>query len=96
MEGNEIIIPIFCVKPDISSKPINARIFFNDKEIYCFSIENNDLRYLRYDIGNLGYKVGDIVYIGFEVDSLWAPSEYGMSEDSRLLGVAVGRIEFVK
>jgi len=96
IRGTKIVIPIFCLKPDIEKKPVNTKIFFNNKFVDELEIADHNIRYLTYDVTKMRYKTGGVLEIKFEVDSLWAPSEYGMSEDSRLLGVAVGRIEFVK
>ena len=93
IRGNKILIPLFCLKPDIAEEPIEVKIFSGDRMIGDFVIENDRVKYLEGDIAGMGYEVGEYLDIRFEVDSLWSPIDYG-SEDTRNLGIAVGNIEF--
>jgi len=94
IKGETIVIPIFCLKPDIDLSPINIKIFFDDKQVDCFVLDNTDLKYLLYDVTDMGYKIGDTINIKFKIDSLWSPQDYG-SEDARHLGIAIGEIKFL-
>lgn len=94
VEGDVMIIPIFCLKPDINSEYIKVKIFLDESQIHYIYLKDNNLRYLRCNMNDQGYKIGDVIYVSFEVDSLWRPSDYGM-EDGRYLGIAVGRVKFI-
>lgn len=95
IKGNSILIPVFCLKPDINEKPVSIKIFIDNKMMGDFIIDNNEVKYLKGNIVGMGYKVGEYIDIKFEVDSLWVPAEYGIGNDTRDLGIAVGNIEFV-
>lgn len=96
IEEAKIIIPVFCLKPDIDENPVRVEIFFNDRMVDEVTIVDNDVRYLEYNVVDLGYEIGKVLEIEFKVNSLWSPSEYNLSEDTRKLGIGVGNIEFVK
>lgn len=96
IEGNEMIIAVFCLKPDIENEFVNFKIFINDEVIDEISLENSNIKYLRYDIVDMGYKVGETLEVKFIVDKQWSPIEYGESEDARKLGIGVGKIKFTE
>lgn len=94
IEGNKIIILVFCLKPNIKEEPVTVKIFFDNKMVDEFNIKDHSVRYLRYDIIDMGYKMGEFLDVKFEVDKLWSPTEYDLSEDTRELGIGVGNIVF--
>jgi hypothetical protein len=94
IRGNIISIPVFSLKPDIKEEPVKVKIFFDKKMMRDFVIDNNKVKYFKGNIAGMGYSVGEYMDIKFEVDSLWVPAEYGIGDDTRKLGIAVGNIEF--
>ena len=95
IKGNNILIPVFCLKPDINEKPVSIKIFIDSEMMGDFIIDNDEVKYLKGSVVDMGYKVGEYIDIKFEVDKLWVPNEYGLGDDIRDLGIAVGNIEFV-
>jgi len=94
IRGDNILIPVFCLKPDIAEEPIEVKIFSGGSMIGDLVLDNNKIRYLKGNITDMGYMVGEYIDIKFEVDGLWSPADYGIGDDSRNLGIAVGNIEF--
>ena len=94
IRGDIVLIPVFCLKPDIGKEPVEVKIFSGDRMIGDFVIENDRVKYLEGNIAGMGYEVGEYLDIRFEVDSLWTPADYGTGSDTRDLGIAVGNIEF--
>ena len=94
VDGTYVIIPIFCLKPDLSSKPINYRIYFDEKLVKESLIDNDDvIIYLKGDVSKLGYEIGSFLEIKFEIDTLWTLKDYGINDD-RDIGIGVGNIRF--
>ena len=94
IRGDIVLIPVFCLKPDIGKEPVEVKIFSGGRIIGDFVIEDDRVKYLKGDIAGMGYEVGEYMDIRFEVDSLWIPADYGIGSDTRNLGIAVGNIEF--
>jgi len=95
IRGDNILIPVFCLKPDINEKPLNIKVFIDSKMMGDFIVDNNEVKYLKGSVVDMGYKVGEYIDIKFEVDGLWSPADYGIGDDTRNLGIAVGNIEFM-
>ena len=93
IRGDNILIPVFCLKPDIAEEPIEAKIYSSGRMIGDLVLDNSETRYLKGSITGMGYKMGEYIDIKFEVDRLWSPADYGI-DDTRDLGIAVGNIEF--
>jgi len=96
IKANKIVIPVFCLKPDIKEEPVTVKISFNDKLVEEFILKDSRIKYLKYNIMDKGYKRGEYLEIKFEVDKLWSPAKYELSEDTRELGIGVGNIEFIR
>jgi hypothetical protein len=96
IEKNKMIIAVFCMKPDIENEFVNFKIFINNEAIDKISLENSSIKYLKYDIVDMGHRIGETIKVKFIVDKLWSPVEYGESEDSRKLGIGVGKIKFAE
>ena len=94
IRGNKILIPIFCLKPDIAEEPVSVKIFSNDRRIGDIVLKDNEIIYLEGDVAGMGYESEEYLDIRFEIDSLWSPVDYGIENDIRELGIAVGNIEF--
>jgi hypothetical protein len=94
IRGSKILIPIFCLKPDIAEEPVSIKIFSNDRIIGDLVLEDNEVIYLEGDLTDMGYESEGYMDIRFEIDSLWSPSDYGIEDDTRKLGIAVGNIDF--
>ena len=95
IRGNIISIPIFCFKSDMKEEPIEVKIFIDKKMMKDVIIDDNEVKYLKGNVVDMGYRVGEYLDIKFEVDRLWVPVEYGIGDDTRKLGIAVGNIEFM-
>lgn len=94
IEKNVMIIAVFSLKPDIENESVNFKIFINDKAIDEITLEDSNIKYLKYNVIDMGYKIGETIKVKFIVDKPWSPVEYGESEDSRELGIGVGEIKF--
>ena len=94
IRGNIISIPVFSLKPDIREEPVEVKIFFDKIMMGDFVLVNDKVMYFKGIVVDMGYKVGKYLDIKFEVDRLWVPAEYGIGNDTRELGIAVGNIEF--
>lgn len=91
-----MIIAVFCLKPDIENEFVNFKIFINDEAIDEISLKNSSIKYLEYNIIDMGHKIGETIKVKFIIEKLWSPVEYGESEDARKLGIGVGKIKFAE
>jgi len=96
IENNKMIIAVFCLKPDIENEFVNFKIFINDEAIDEISLKNSSIKYLEYNIIDMGHKIGETIKVKFIIEKLWSPVEYGESEDVRKLGIGVGKIKFAE
>ena len=92
-----IIIPVFCLKPDIKENPVYTDIYIEDTLIEKIVLKDKNIINVRCNVAELGYKMGDIVNINFYVDRLWLPTE-GQIERTGIgeVGIAVGFIKYEK
>ena len=95
INGNNIVIPVFCLKPNMNEEPVTVTIFFNNEIVNKTVLNDNDINYIKINSVNMGYNKGMIVNITFRIDRTWVPAEYGVSEDIRKFGIGVGNIEFI-
>lgn len=96
VKGDKMVIPIFSLKPDMEREAVEVKIFFDNKTADEIILRDNNVRYLRYDIIDMGYKMGEFLDVKFKVDEMWSPADYNLSEDTRKLGIGVGNITFIR
>ena len=96
IEGRSMVIAVFSLKPDIEDVPVEFKILVGDKVIDEIKLMDQDIKYLEYDVSNMGYTVGDSIRVKFTISEVWSPSDYGGSSDSRQLGIGIGKINFTE
>ena len=96
VEGSRMVIAVFCMKPDIEKVPVDFQILVDDKVIDEVSLDGQEIKYLEYNISDMGYAVGERIGIMFIISELWSPADYGGSTDTRQLGIGIGKINFTE
>lgn len=94
LEASRMVIAVFSFKPDIEDVPVEFKILVGDKVIDEISLDDQSIKYLEYNISDIGYSVGDNIRIKFIIGEPWSPADYGESADSRQLGIGIGKINF--
>jgi len=89
VEKEKIAFPVKISHPDSKGKPVELLVTINgvvaQREVF------NDHEWYEVEL-DLKEFIGKRVLIGFSVSRTWCPVDYGI-DDSRELGVAVGKIE---
>jgi hypothetical protein len=99
IEKPVIEIPLHASHPDIKKNPVEVEVyiikaFFKTKRLLgAVQLSTNEWKSFKYPIPD---EVGKELILLFKVSRTWNPMEVMGTPDPRNLGVAVGRIEFIK
>lgn len=92
-EGKIMILPVRAGNPDIYERPLWVRVYVDNFPVRIFRVRDD----LWHDVE---IKLPDIdrkkVTFTISVSRSWVPEEWGLSSDSRELGISVGRIYFAQ
>lgn len=90
--GSIMIIPIRAATPGIHKIPVFVRVYVDNTLIKVLLLRDDLWHDIKLDLPN----DRDKVTLTISAIRSWVPKEWGVSDDTRRLGVMVGDIEFLK
>lgn len=90
-ESNYITVPIKAGNPDIEENPIKVKMYIDNRPKRIIELNNDQWVHVDIDVSHV-----DRDRFTFTIDTsrTWIPSKWGVSNDSRKLGIAVGEIKY--
>ncbi|MBC7334112.1 MAG: O-antigen ligase family protein [Actinobacteria bacterium] len=91
-EGQAMVLPVRAGNPDIYESPLWVRVYVDNFLVRVFRVRDNLWHDVRIKLPYIDRKK---VTLTISVSRSWVPEKWGLSSDSRELGISVGRVYFI-
>ncbi len=96
-KGSAFIIPLQDAYPIKNSKPNIVKIYIDNLLVKKIKLEDDSWYNLKLDIPKFaGNESGNRFTLTIVVSRPWVPKELGVNNDTRLIGIRIGEISFIK
>lgn len=92
-KGSTMIIPLRAGNPNIYKRAVFARIYIDNFLVKVIRLKDDNWHDIELNLPNIKREK---ITLTIAVSRSWIPKEWGISDDSRELGIAIGEIKFVR
>ena len=92
-KGSSMVIPLRAGNPDIYKRAVFARIYIDNFLVKVIRLKDDNWHDIELNLPNIKREK---ITLTIAVSRSWIPKEWGISDDSRELGIAIGEIKFVR
>jgi len=92
-KGSSMVIPLRAGNPDIYKRAVFARIYVDNFLVKVIRLKDDNWHDIELNLPNIKREE---ITLTTAISRSWVPKEWGVSNDTRELGIAVGEIKFIR